>query len=74
MFKISETTKPTEAKFHVAPPWVRGKDGILIQMITVICWYSLLPTPWGQVHFAGILPQIRPQSAGLLAGLLKLKS
>ena len=25
VFKFSETTGPTEAKFHVAPPWDRGK-------------------------------------------------
>ena len=30
---LSETTGPTEAKFHVASPWYRGKDGNLIQMI-----------------------------------------
>ena len=34
--KFSETIRPTEA-FHVAPPWDRGKDGKLIQMIWVIC-------------------------------------
>ena len=28
--KFSETTGPTEAKFHVAPQWDRGKDGKLI--------------------------------------------
>ena len=33
VFKFSETTGPTEAKFHVAPPWHRGKDEKLIQMI-----------------------------------------
>ena len=31
--KLSETTGPTETKFHVAPPWDRGKDGKLIQLI-----------------------------------------
>ena len=31
--KFSETTEPAEAKFHVASPWDRGKDGKLIQMI-----------------------------------------
>ena len=36
MFKIfSETTAPTEAKFHVEPIWDRG--GKFIQMIPVIC-------------------------------------
>ena len=33
--KFSETTGPTEA-FHVTPPWERGKDGKLIQMIKVL--------------------------------------
>ena len=32
-YKISESTGPSEAKFYVAPPWDRGKDGKLIQMI-----------------------------------------
>ena len=34
--KFSETTGPTKAKFHVAPPWDRRKDGKLIHMIEVI--------------------------------------
>ena len=39
VFKIfSETTGPTEAKFHVEPQWDRG--GKLIQMIPVICCSS----------------------------------
>ena len=42
VFKLSKRTGPIEAKFYVAPPWVRGKDGKLIQMIEVI---SLLSTP-----------------------------
>ena len=33
VFKFSKTTGPTEAKFHVTPPWDSGKDGTLIQMI-----------------------------------------
>ena len=37
--KLYETTGPTEAKFHVASPWDRGKDGKLIQLIKVICCY-----------------------------------
>ena len=28
---FSETTGLTEAKFHVAPPWNRGKDGKFIK-------------------------------------------
>ena len=39
VFKIfSETTGPTEAKFHVEPLWDRG--GKFIQMIPVICCFS----------------------------------
>ena len=45
--KFSETAGPTEAIFHVAPPWDRGKAGKLFQMIKVNCCYSLLSTPGG---------------------------
>ena len=37
---FSETTGPTEAKFHVEPPWDRGRK--FIQMVQVICCSSLL--------------------------------
>ena len=67
--KFSKTTGPTEAKFHVASTLDRGKDGKLIEMIYVICCCALLPIPWGRGHLAGILPQIRPHSSALLAGL-----
>ena len=43
--KFSETTRSTEAKFHVVPPWDRGKDGSFFHMNKVICCYSLLSTP-----------------------------
>ena len=33
ILKFSKIIGPTEAKFPVAPPWDRGKDGKLIQMI-----------------------------------------
>ena len=33
VFKFFETPGPTEAKFHVAQPWDRGKDDKIIQMI-----------------------------------------
>ena len=45
VFKFPETTGPTEAKFHVAPPWDWGKDGKPIQIIKLICCYSLLSSP-----------------------------
>ena len=65
--KFSETTGPTEA-FHVTPLWERGKDGKLIQndlghLLIVNIVYQ------GAGHLVGILPQIWPRSAGLLAGL-----
>ena len=65
--KFSETTEPTEA-FHVTPPWERRKDGKLIQndlghlLIVII-------VNQGAGDLPGILPQIWPRSAGLLAGL-----
>ena len=74
VFKIfSETTGPTEANFHVEPQWDRG--GKFIQMIPVICCSSFeYCQPLGRGLFAGLLPQMWPRSAGLLAGLWKLKS
>ena len=65
--KFSETTEPTGA-LHVTPPWQRGKDGKLIQNDLGHLLKSLLLTR-GRGHLAGILPQIWPRSAGLLAGL-----
>ena len=43
---FSETTGPPEAKFHVEPPWDRGRK--FIQMVQVICCSSsLLSTSGG---------------------------
>ena len=46
---FSETTGPIEAKFHVEPPWDRGRK--FIQMVQagvqVICCSSLLSTSGG---------------------------
>ena len=42
-------------------------------MIHVICCSSLLSVPGRAGLLAGILPQVWPWSAGLLAGLRKLK-
>ena len=70
--KFSEITGPTEA-FHVTPPWERRKGGKIIQndlghLLIVIIVYQ------GRGHLAGILPQIWPRNAGLLAELLKFES
>ena len=51
---FSETTGPIEAKFHMQPPWDRGRK--FIQMVQVICCSSLLSTSGGQGLLAGILP------------------
>ena len=39
---FSETTWPIVAKFHVEPPWDKGRK--FIQMVQVICCSSLLST------------------------------
>ena len=66
-----EITEPTEDKAHVGPPRDRGGNsndsGQLLFIILI------LSAP-GAGLLAGILPQIWPGSAGLLAGLWKLKS
>ena len=74
VFKIfPETTGPSEAKFHVEPTCDRR--GKFIQMILVICCSSFeYWQPLGQGLFAGLLPQMWPRSAGLLAGPWKVKS
>ena len=59
-----ETTEPTEAKFHVVPPWDRGKmERLLIWFIVIIHYWH----PRGRGNLAGIF-------AGLLTGLWKLTS
>ena len=50
---FSETTGSIEAKFHVEPPWDRGRK--FNQMVQVICCSSLLSTG-GRGLLAGILP------------------
>ena len=74
VFKIfSETTGPTEAKFHVEPQWDRG--GKFIQRIPVICCSSFeYCQPLGAGAFRGAFTTNVARSAGLLAGLWKLKS
>ena len=67
VFKFSPKTRgQMKPKFI----WNHNRIGEeLIQMIQVICCSSLLSNPGGRGLLAGILPQVWPRSAGLLAGL-----
>ena len=76
VFKIfSETTGPTEAKFHVEPQWDRG--GKFIQRIPVICCSSFeYSQPLGAEAFRGaftaiVAPQCRAFSRALEIEKLK---
>ena len=61
-----------EAKFHVEPQWDRGRK--FIQVIPVIFVLHLnIVSLWGRGLFAGLLTQMWPRSAGILAGRWKLK-
>ena len=53
-----ETTGPIEAKFHVEPPWDRGRK--FIQLVQVICCSSLLSTSGGGGGGGGLLAGILP--------------
>ena len=71
---FSETTGPTEAKFHVEPPWDRGRK--FIQMVQVICCSSLLSTSGGAGAFSrdftiNLSPQFRAFSRALKTEKLK---
>ena len=71
---FSETTGPIEAKFHVEPPWDRGRK--LIQMVQVICLSSLLSTSAGAGAFSrdftiNLSPQCRAFSRALRTEKLK---
>ena len=70
---FSETTGPTEAKFHVQPLWDKGRK--FIQMVQVIC-SSLLSTSVGQGTFSkdftiNLSPQCRALSKPLKTEKLK---
>ena len=60
---FSDTTGPTEAKFHVVQLWERG--GIFIQMIPVICCSSfeycqpLGAGAFGRAFTTNVAPQCR---------------
>ena len=75
---FSETTGPTEAKFHVEPLWDRGRK--FIQMVQVISCSSLLSTSGGGGGGAGafsrdftinLSPQCRAFSRALKTEKLK---
>ena len=76
VFKFSETTGPTDVKFHVAPPWDRGKDGTLIQMIKVICCYSLSSNPGARTFNRDVTTNLGPQCKAFSRALMfeKLKT
>ena len=62
-----EITEPTEDKVHVGPPRDRGEN--LSNDSGQLFFILILSAPGGRGLLAGILPQIWPGSAGLLAGL-----
>ena len=67
-----EITEPTEDKVHMGLPRDRGEN--LFKRFRSVVVYVNFVSPWGRGLLAGILPQIWPGSAGLSAGLWKLKS
>ena len=71
---FSETTGPTEAKFHVEPPWDRGRK--FIQMVQAICCSSWLSTSGGAGAFSrdftiNLSPQCRAFSRALKTEKIK---
>ena len=60
-----DITEATEDKVHVGPPRDRGEN---LFKCSGILYFNFV-CPWGRGLLAGILPQIWPGSAGLLAGL-----
>ena len=69
VFKLLfEITVPTEDKVHVGPPRDRGEH-LFNKFRSVVVLYFNFVSSRGRGLLAGILPQIWPGSAGLLAGL-----
>ena len=75
---FSETTGPIEAKFHVEPPWDRGRKFIqMVQVgVQVICCSSLLSTSVGVGAFSrdftiNLSPQCRAFNRALKTEKLK---
>ena len=68
VFKIFfETIVPTVAKFHGNHNGIGEENLFKLFRSFVVLHLNI-------VNFAGLLPQMWPRSAGLLAGLWKLKS
>ena len=65
---FSETTGPTEAKFHVALPWVGEKMESLFNYLGHLLLFIIFNLR-GAGPFSRGLPQIWPHGAGLIAGL-----
>ena len=69
VFKIfSETTGPTKAKFYIEPQWDR-EENVFKGFRSFVVLHLRIVSLWGWGLFAGLLPQMWPRSAGLLAGL-----
>ena len=63
-----EITEPTEDKVYVGPPRDRGENLFKCFRSVVVLYFNFV-SPRGRGLLAGILPQIWPGCAGLLAGL-----
>ena len=68
---FSETTWPFEAKFHVKPPWDRGRK--VIQMVQVICCSSLLSAYGGRGFLQGFYHKFVPAVQGVWQGFKNWK-
>ena len=69
VFKFfSEITEPNEDKVHVGPPLDRGENLFKLFGSVVVLYFDIVSLR-GRGLLAGILPQIWPGRAGLLAGL-----
>ena len=65
---VFEITEPTEDKVHVGQQRGLGEN-LFKRFRSVVVLYFNFVSRWGRGLLAGILPQIWPGSAGLLAEL-----
>ena len=73
VFKLfSETTGPTETKFHVEPQWDRGDENLFKGFRSFVVLHLNIVSLWGRGLFTGLLPQMWPFSWAL--EIEKLKS